>query len=199
MLGMINLCQYPLPMNIRACIANLDAADMTAIATVVLAIVTAWYVKLTHTMSQAARDSAYAAQESARHAERAAYLAERGLLAEMMPLVIVGWLDTTASPATINFRPINIGRATALNVNLQYDHHDENVHALAPSEVEPRVRALSAGQTVTIEYNDAIGNRYRTACLTSATQDAPMYETWLWSDDEWRPLKTIATVASQDT
>jgi hypothetical protein len=169
---------------------DLDSVGVTALATMVLAVLTAWYVVLTHRISKVARESAQAAKRSAQHAERAANTAERAVLGSVMPLVIIKWSETIADDASMNFNLVNIGRSTALNVVVRYDDHDDQLEALAPLGSEPGFRTLQADPSlVTIEYGDAIGNRYRTVCSPSARRDRPMYETSLWAADGWRQLK----------
>lgn len=88
-------------------------AWITAIATVVLATLTGWYVWSTSRLSQRAADSAEAARVAAHHAERSADAAERLVLRESMPLVVPR--SGGGSRDRWKFVVENVGRAPALH------------------------------------------------------------------------------------
>jgi hypothetical protein len=110
-------------------------AGVTALATVVLVVVTAGYAWLTHKAVKAAGRSADAAERSATASTRAAQAAEaaaggalrqaeameRAELVNTMPMVyaIVRGVDSNSDPPEFTVQIGNSGRGTAINVRLR--------------------------------------------------------------------------------
>lgn len=86
----------------------------TAAATIVLVLLTGWYVFLTSRLSKEARASSDAAQRAAEEASRSADAAERAVLTESMPMVLV----TTGGGNIQRWQLVleNLGRSSAFHV-----------------------------------------------------------------------------------
>lgn len=166
----------------------INAASVSAATAVVLAALTAVYVVLTWRLARSAKDSSAAALESAVQAARAADTAERALIADLMPLVIARLRQSGVHGQ--RFVLMNVGRATALNVVVTYAGGDTPYPPIdAGDEGAAEIPRVGGADEVTVTYDDAIGNRYRTISSLDVRMDGRMFDTSIHDGAKWRTIK----------
>lgn len=170
-------------------------AIVSAIATAVLVGVTVVYVRLTRSIAQSATASAEAAERSAKSAETSAQISERSLKLAVLPIVSgrKGPVSNIHARGTrLSVEVHNVSNQPAFNLQghvvARGDTPAEVTFQIAPiptlmGEAKTVIkedtktalgRVDSVSMSVTLDYTDALGNRYR--AITDSSELISLYE-----------------------
>lgn len=173
----------------------------TAIATIVLALLTGVYVVLTGRLAKQAKESAEAARRSADSAER-------GRTTRVEPLVVCRFGGGSPQSYALNLN--NLGRSVALSVVATVAEANgegvatifrdalpagEDWRAGLSKEASPEAAVLAStgGYELSATYVSALGQQFRTVrSVTRSDGGPPVTSTTTWTLDrdrgEWRRL-----------